>query len=93
MTHEPVNGDEHFDGGCPTCGQRCHYCDVEPPVLWAITATIETDRDVNSQIPTFYLDENAQGIVDEAHAVRIATSIIRATGDYNNFVHVSAVKL
>jgi hypothetical protein len=63
--------------------------------MYAITAYIESPREWigTKSIPTFFLDENVQGITDEAHAVRIATSIIRATGDADNFVHVTAVKV
>lgn len=40
------------------------------------------------QVPTFYLDENVQGIVDEDHAVRIAEDILRP-GNYS----ITAVKV
>jgi hypothetical protein len=63
--------------------------------MYAISAVIVSPRDWigTKQIPTFYLDENVQGITDVAHAERIATSIIRATGDADNYVHVVAVKV
>lgn len=64
--------------------------------MYAITAQIETEKDSwtgSRQVPTFFLDENVQGFMDEAGAVRVATEIIRATGDYNNYVHVTAVKI
>lgn len=52
--------------------------------MYAITAQIQTyEQDGNArawsgsrQIPTFYLDENVQGITDTGHAVRIARQII-----------------
>jgi hypothetical protein len=67
--------------------------------MYAITAqvlTSETDRHGivwrgSRQIPTFYLDENVQGITDESHAVKIARAIIDPLGTLN--VSISAVKL
>jgi hypothetical protein len=52
--------------------------------MYAITAQVETyDTDANAitwrgsrQLPTFYLDENVQGIRDERHATRIARQIL-----------------
>lgn len=64
--------------------------------MYAIHASITRHIDGferTSQVPTFYLDENVQGITDRAHAERIATSIIRATGDYDNYVLVMALKV
>ena len=31
---------------------------------------------ITKQIPTFYLDANVQGIVNEEHAIQIATEIV-----------------
>lgn len=48
------------------------------------------------QIPTFYLDENVQGIVDEAHAEKIARDILSAAVrelPVDDALHVTAVKL
>jgi hypothetical protein len=66
--------------------------------MYAITATVETTVHSKSgdwhgarQIPTFYLDENVQGIVSEAHAERIAREIIDPLS--SRTVHVCAVKL
>lgn len=53
-------------------------------MLYSIDATVVhhtkdencVSSDVTIQIPTFYLDSEVQGIVDEAHAVEIARGII-----------------
>lgn len=48
-------------------------------MLYAITANVSRERDGWSgsrQIPTFYLDENVQGIMSEAGARNIAQTII-----------------
>lgn len=47
------------------------------------------------QIPTFYLDENVQGIMSEEHAVEIAKKIVMPVElDYETVeVHLTAVKL
>lgn len=52
--------------------------------MYAITAQVLTFKQGDSarvwsgaiSLPTFYLDETVQGITDEAHAVRIARTII-----------------
>lgn len=47
--------------------------------MWAIQANIvrETPTGTTSrQVPTFYLDERVQGIVDEKHAKEIAKGIL-----------------
>ncbi len=63
--------------------------------MYAITATVsrETEDGWSSlqQVPTFYLDENVQGIVNEDHAGLIAFKIIDPFGVYE--VHVKAVKM
>ena len=46
-----------------------------------------------SQVPTFFLDSNVQGIVDEKHAEQIANEIINPTQDENLRVTVVAVCL
>ncbi len=49
-------------------------------MMYAIMATREETRDdgwtATRQIPTFYLDSNAQGIVDAPHAERIARGLL-----------------
>ena len=68
--------------------------------MYAITANYEhTTPDGytgSRQIPTFYLDEHVQGIVDEAHAVNIARDILTSClGEMlvNDFLHVTAVNI
>ncbi len=72
--------------------------------MYAVTATVvvtETDGEGKSwqatkQIPTFYLDENVQGIVDEAHAEKIAREILTAcvNEEYTTYsLSVCAVRL
>ncbi len=71
--------------------------------MYAITATVtHHTKDANMQrtqkvvqIPTFYLDENVQGIVSVEHAERIAKRIILPIElDYDSVeVNVTAVKL
>jgi hypothetical protein len=64
--------------------------------MWAIQAQVCHERDgwkASTQVPTFYLDENVQGIISEEHAVKVATSIINPTADADLGVYVTAVKL
>lgn len=44
--------------------------------ITAQRATRRGDYTGSEQVPTFYLDENVQGIVSEDHAKRIAADII-----------------
>ena len=47
--------------------------------MYAVTVTMGGRRgswSVSRTLPTFYLDENVQGIVDESHAWRIALDIV-----------------
>lgn len=48
--------------------------------MWAVSATVSVKEQSGStwaiQIPTFYLDENVQGIVSESQVEKIAHSII-----------------
>lgn len=46
----------------------------------------------NRSIPTFYLDENVQGIIGEEHAKMIAHSILD-TGDANITYEITACKV
>ena len=53
-------------------------------MLYAIPATaVKTDKSgtTSYQVPTFYLNGNVQGIVDVAHAERIAREVINPTND------------
>lgn len=43
--------------------------------LYAVTATRIVDGAVE-QVPTFFLDEDVQGIVSESHARRVAAKVI-----------------
>lgn len=66
--------------------------------LWAITATVtyysfvaegwQTTR----QVPTFYLNENVQGIISEEHAKRIARAIVNPFDNPDITVSITAVK-
>lgn len=56
--------------------------------LYQITGTItetyydqvwEEECSVTHQLPTFYLNSNVQGIVNEAHALKIALNIVNPT--------------
>jgi hypothetical protein len=53
-------------------------------LLYAVEARVtETAKDgwqSNYGLPTFYLDARVQGIVDVAHAERIARNILQARG-------------
>lgn len=47
--------------------------------MYSVTATRKEERDgweCNRQIPTFYLDENTQGIVSVEHARQVAADIL-----------------
>jgi len=64
--------------------------------MWAITATVtyycegwQTTR----QVPTFYLNENVQGILTEAHAKRITHTIINPFDDPDIETSITAVKV
>ena len=67
--------------------------------MWQITASVEiatADGWTSSrQIPTFYLDENAQGITRENGAIKVAEDIILAASERPNFTmtHITAVKV
>lgn len=59
--------------------------------LWCVQATVtrySNGAGTTSQIPTFFLDGNIQGITDAKHCERIAVEIVNHTGNPN--VHVSA---
>ena len=55
---------------------------------YAITATINGGY----QLPTFYLHENVQGILNEKDAERIAYNVIDP-GRVHHDVHICAVKI
>jgi hypothetical protein len=70
--------------------------------MYAITATVETIEfglgelawHGTRQVPTFYLDEDVQGIVSAGHATRIAADVIDPLGAIpRERIHVHAVKL
>lgn len=68
--------------------------------MYAITAQYEhTTKDGwtgSIGVPTFYLDENVQGIMSEDDAVRVARVILTAAireMPINDNLHISAVKL
>ena len=48
--------------------------------IFAMRHTLADSGSITTeQLPTFYLDENVQGIVDSDHAERIALSILGKT--------------
>lgn len=62
--------------------------------MYAITATFtrqEGEWSSTRQVPTFYLDERVQGILNEAGAVKVARTIVDPLGQYE--VHITAVKV
>ena len=68
--------------------------------MYAVTANYEhTTPDGytgSRQIPTFYLSENVQGIVSEAHAATIARDILTSCVNempVNDNLHITAVKV
>lgn len=51
--------------------------------MWCIQAQILIDQEGwlgSRQIPTFYLNENIQGILNEAGAINVATQILNPFG-------------
>lgn len=65
--------------------------------MYAVTATVETEGKGGysgiRQIPTFYLDESVQGILDERQAENVAWHILSAAGTNRTTFHITAVKL
>ena len=65
--------------------------------MYAITATAYRRTadgwTVASQVPTFYLNANVQGIVDEAHAKSIALVVLGAGVTDDVTFHVTAVRV
>lgn len=65
--------------------------------MYGISATVETEGKGGysgvRQIPTFYLDENVQGILSEAQAENVAWHILSAAGTNRATFHITAVKL
>lgn len=68
--------------------------------MYAVTAVVETKSapwTSTRQIPTFFLDENVQGIRTEKGAKKIALDVLDPTGNlrdspYHTF-HISAVRV
>ena len=63
--------------------------------MYTVVAMVEDIRErllVSHQVPTFFLDENLQGIVDDEHAIQIAKAVINPTNDSGLVVHVSVYK-
>jgi hypothetical protein len=63
--------------------------------MWTIqgTATYETSTgSITRQIPTFFLDESVQGIVDKNHAIRIAKGMLNPFALPDITLHVYAAK-
>lgn len=64
--------------------------------MYAITASVHTQQGEWKgvrHLPTFYLDENVQGIVSEEHAAKIARDIINPLGTVTMHVEVFALKV
>jgi len=62
--------------------------------MWTIQATAihKTEKgDRAISIPTFFLDENVQGILNEGHAIAIAESIINPLKLVNLEVCITAL--
>jgi len=62
--------------------------------MWAIYAVVgrwQEDGFHNRSVPTFYLDENVQGIVSEEHAIEIATEVVNPFGDLE--CNITAVRV
>lgn len=49
--------------------------------MYAINAVV-VKGGISSQVPTFYLDENVQGIKDENHAINIARDVLDPFKEY-----------
>ena len=68
------------------------------PILYCVQLTVsrldgEGPYNRTVQVPTFYLDESVQGIVDEAHAMVIAREIVNPFNNPGIFVNGSAVRI
>jgi hypothetical protein len=67
--------------------------------MWQITASVEIATvdgwTSTRQLPTFYLDENVQGITQENGAVKVARDVILAASERPDFTmtHIVAVKV
>lgn len=64
-------------------------------MLWRVQANIvRKDKDgwnVSRQIPTFFLDEDIQGIVSAEHAKKIAEDIINTFKDENIILSINVL--
>lgn len=56
--------------------------------LWAIQATVN-----GTQVPTFYLDAQVQGILDANHAHKVAHNIITSANPTHKGVYVSVMAI
>jgi hypothetical protein len=56
--------------------------------MFIVAATVN-----GKQTPTFFLDANIQGIVDERHAEQIAMDILNPWGDPGLNVHICVVQV
>lgn len=65
--------------------------------MYVISATVKVKTEDGYskiiQIPTFFLDENIQGIVDREHARKIAAQVINPTNDPNCTVSIGLSKV
>jgi hypothetical protein len=63
--------------------------------MYAVQAQVHVRNDdgweSSQQVPTFYLDENVQGFLDEEGAKRVARRVIDPTGSLA--LSITAVKL
>lgn len=64
--------------------------------MYKVVAQLEHSREDgwsrSVQIPTFFLDENVQGIVNEQHCLRIVCDMLNPFDDDNIVVHASIMK-
>ena len=62
--------------------------------MWIIQATVTKQKyngwRESTQLPTFFLDKDIQGIVDEKHAARIAEKLINPFCDETITVSIGA---
>lgn len=62
-------------------------------VIQATVTKLEGEYHCNRQIPTFFLNENIQGIISEEGAEKIARDIINPTSDPSIEVYIGVAKI
>jgi len=71
---------------------RMYCCQATVMETSRATCTINPETK-STQVPTFYLHPNVQGIVDIGHAERIAKDVVNPSHDPNVEVQVSVVEV